>query len=823
MRAFVLLAFLAAAVALGAPAATRADQTQGCGAEECIGDTPVVPSLDPEWSASFVPPPLTRAARAATECIPVDVVIYAPTDWVRFAQKMRANMSSCANYYISIPPVATDKTRPRGPNQAPQIRALGPNFHAVNEVNVAAATSWKDWVANGNGSWYDAGVEARRRMDDPTMGNFDPAAGDIWAVNELSSAVRQGTGPSRQNMRDFVHGLYDGSGGPPVKGIVWVSGIGQGLTFFDTYKANVKSWLGDTGWWADMSQYVRFYSQEVYGRIDRWAVPGTTAQDRLVPLADYLEHYANLSAAGSYDATNDAAAPYLATADAPIGNAAWSATAYEWPTPAVDSTLAASYAAVQVYAFRHEQDGRPSQSFGFAWQPTNPGLVTGDFNSRTAAILDRIAAAIHSSDAPSADPGIGACGTDLSWCTGDLAGSAFNTGWLIFHDWTQPRASAASVVVQQDTQATIPLVAVDPDPQPLTFSIVGDPSHGTASTDGSAAATYVPEPGYFGPDSFTFQVSDGWMTSTAKVTVKVNAPPVVDAGPDVTSPWGVPVTLTGAATDPDGDSNAIAVNWSFGDGTSGTTLKATHPYADPGTYTATLTATDADGGVSSDAAVVTVGPRTSVLVVTTKPTLDVTRATVTATFGDPVDPASARLGDHEVRFDAGGATCTTATTAAGDASCTLPRSALALGPATVTVRFDGDELYSASAATGSAVVYAMPAGGGAFTVGDLSAAGSVTFWSPSWWRVNTLSGGRAPASFKGFVSTPFDGVWLASPGSDRAPAVVPDWMGVLVASRVSKDGDTITVATTGMVVVHVETYSPRIGVAGSGTVVATIE
>jgi PKD domain/Bacterial Ig domain len=818
MRAAVLLAFLAAVLALAAPAATRADQAQGCGAAECIGDTPVVPSLDPDWSASFVPPPLPRI-RAATACIPTDVIVYAPTDWVRFAQRMRANMSPCANYYVSIPPIATDKTRPRGPNQAPQIRALGPNFHAVNEVNVTASTSWNDWVANGNGSWYDAGVEARRRMDSPTMGGFEVAAGDIWAVNELTSAVRQGTGPSRQNMRDFVHGLYDGDGGPPVKGIVWVSNFGQGTTFFDTYKANVKSWLGDAAFWVDMSQYVRFFSQEVYGRVDRWAVPGTTTLDRLAPTADYLEHYANLAAAGAYS-TVDPAAAYVATADTPIGNGAWSNSAsFSWPTPAVDYTLASAYMAAQVYAFRHEQDGRSGQSFGFVWQPTNPGLPTADFNNKTAAILDRTAAAIHASDAPSAEPGLAACGPGLSWCTGDLAGSTFNTGWRIFHDWTQPSAQPSNVVVQQDTAATIQLGAEDPDPQQLTFSIVGQPSHGTATTDGGASAMYAPEPGYHGADAFTFQVSDGWMTSTATVTIKVNAPPVVDAGPDATVPWGVPVTLEGAATDPDGDSNAMTAAWSFGDGATGTTLEATHAYDQPGTYTATLAVTDADGGVSSDTAVVAVVPRASSLTITTKPTLDVTQSTVTATFGDTVDAASARLQDHAVRFEAGGATCATATSATGDASCTLPAAALALGPSTVTARFDGDPLYARSVATEPVLVYAMPAGG-TFVIGDASAKGVVTFWSPSWWLLNTLSGGPAPASFKGFATTSVDGGWLASPGFDRAPAVVPDWMAVLVANRVAKEGEMIAVASTRMVVVHVGAYDARL--AGQGAVVATI-
>jgi PKD domain/Bacterial Ig domain len=509
----------------------------------------------------------------------------------------------------------------------------------------------------------------------------------------------------------------------------------------------------------------------------------------------------------------------LATADAPIGNASWSTSSFGWPTPAVDYTLAAAYMAAQVYAFRHEQDGRSSQSFGFAWQPTNTGLPSADFATETAAILDRIAAAIHASDTPSAEPGLGACGADLSWCTGDLAGSTLNTGWRIFHDWTQPTAHAANVVVQENTPATIPLGADDPDPQQLTFSIVGAASHGTTKTDGSASVTYAPEPDYHGADAFTFQVSDGWMTSTATVMIKVNAPPLVDAGPDVTVPWGVPVTLAGAASDPDGDSNKMVAKWSFGDDATGTTVSAVHAYAEPGTYTATLTVTDAEAGVSSDSAIVTVGPRASSLTLTTNPTLDVMKATVTATLGDAVDPASARLKGHAVRFQAGGAACATTSSATGDVSCTLPAVALALGPLALTVRFDGDALYAGSIVTGPVLVYAIPAGG-IFTVGDGSATGRVTFWSASWWLLNTLSGGPAPASFKGFATNHVDGGWLASPGFDHAPIVIPEWMAVLVATRVAKEAETIAVAATRMVVVHVETYDA--GLVGQGAVVATI-
>lgn len=635
MNRTTLVAALAAALALAVPAASRAEEPQqGCGAAECVGDMPVVPSLDPEWSASFVPPPLPKAAMAAP-CIPTDVIVYAPTDWLRFAQKMRANMSPCASYYVSIPPLAASKVTPRGPNQAPLIRALGPNFHAVNEVNVTAPTSWKDWVAAGKGTWYDAGVEARKRMDDPLQGNFLPSGGDTWAVNELTSAVRQGTGSSRQNMRDFVHGLYDGAGGPPTKGIVWVSGMSQATTYLDDYRENLKKWFADAGFWADMSQYVRFFSQEAYGRVDEWAVPGTTLQDRLGPTADYLEHFGNLASAGAYDPA-DTAAGYLATANAPIGNAAWTSPAYEWPTPPVEYTLAANYEAAQVYAFRNVQDARPSQSFGFAWSPTDTKPAMIGFSTKTAFILDRIAAAIHASDAPSADPGLAACGPDLSWCTGDLTGAAFNTIWATFHDWTAPTATGSTAVAQNGTPTSLPLSGTDPDPgQQLTYSIVAQPTHGTATTDGSATATYTAEPGYTGPDSFTFRAYDGWL------------------------------------------------------------------YSD--------------------------------------------EATVNVT------------------------------------------------------------------------VYGLP-DGGAFVVGDGSATGVVTFWSPSWWLVNTLSGGPAPASFKGFAAHVGDG-WTASPGFDHPPATVPELMGVLVASAVSKDGSTISGDASRLVIVHVDAYDPSL--IGRGTVVTS--
>ena len=81
----------------------------------------------------------------------------APTDWLRLATKLAANQAPCAQYYVSIPPLAADKTTFR-PDQPWRIRALGPNFHAVAEISY---NGWGSWVAANGSTWYAAGVEAR--------------------------------------------------------------------------------------------------------------------------------------------------------------------------------------------------------------------------------------------------------------------------------------------------------------------------------------------------------------------------------------------------------------------------------------------------------------------------------------------------------------------------------------------------------------------------------------------------------------------------------------------------------------------------------------
>jgi PKD repeat protein/uncharacterized membrane protein len=92
---------------------------------------------------------------------------------------------------------------------------------------------------------------------------------------------------------------------------------------------------------------------------------------------------------------------------------------------------------------------------------------------------------------------------------------------------------------------------------------------------------------------------------TVLITVD-NVVPTVDAGPDQTVARGQTAYFNGLFTDP-GAVDTHTVTWTFGDGTTVTgTLAPTHRYANSGVYTATLTITDDDGGVGSDALVITV-------------------------------------------------------------------------------------------------------------------------------------------------------------------------------------------------------------------------
>jgi uncharacterized repeat protein (TIGR01451 family) len=131
----------------------------------------------------------------------------------------------------------------------------------------------------------------------------------------------------------------------------------------------------------------------------------------------------------------------------------------------------------------------------------------------------------------------------------------------------------------------------------------------------------------------------------------------------------------------------------------------------------------------------------------------------------------------------------------------------------------------------SAFVYCVVAGGGNFVIGDNNASVgvSVTFWGARWWKLNSLTGGAAPASFKGFAKSPSTVTcgtdWTTSPGNSAPPppGPLPSFMAVIVASSINQSGSTISGNTVHMVIVRTNPgYEPNPGHPGTGTVVAQI-
>jgi VCBS repeat-containing protein len=105
------------------------------------------------------------------------------------------------------------------------------------------------------------------------------------------------------------------------------------------------------------------------------------------------------------------------------------------------------------------------------------------------------------------------------------------------------------------------------DGQPLTLTKLTDPLHGELTLNQNGSVTYVPDPEFFGTDSFTYTVSDG-TTSSAPATVNITVDPVNDAPVAAADSYKTPedVTLNVAApgvlgndTDADGTTPTVVL------------------------------------------------------------------------------------------------------------------------------------------------------------------------------------------------------------------------------------------------------------------------
>jgi hypothetical protein len=668
---------------------------------------PVVASLEPaktqaEWSRL-----VSRQARQAAPaegCRPLRAVFYAATDWLRLATKLAERQSPCAEYYVSVPAIVGDRTRLR-PDAAWRIRALGPNFHAMAEIHF---TTWNRWVQETGSSWYDAGVTARRNM---AAAGYDVALGDTWQLNELSTAVRRGTGSARANIRDFLRGLYEGDGSRPTPGAALVVGVGQRTGDLSVYQSTLQSWLSDTEFWSDMTRYVSDWVQEAYGDVRSHAVPGVPVSERREYLTDYLEHKHVL--AGVAPDTAEPARSYLRDAYSALGNAAWERdTGYGWTM--VSAEQMAAYVSAQVDALRRYSAtvGLPRDHWGFAWAPRNAtGTAAADFTAQTSLVLERMATAIRDSGAgiDPESPGSGACGPagEDTLCRVDLPDARHTEAWRSFRSWTQSAlgfATAPQTITAGAVSAPIGVALVTATGARLTSGPPREVTLRSSSPRGafatSPAGPWTPtltataavgadavvryRDTRAGPATLT-ATSTGLTASTQVLTVAPGPPASLAVTPAASAvPARGARRLSAVAEDAYGNRTTGKVTWRV----VPAALGAVEPQSDgSATFTAGRLVRDgrvvATSGVASASAAVTVVPaRMRIGPIAFQPGPRRVLVSVTATDASRVAVPAARL-TLLVRLDGRRVSRTTART--GPAGRALVRVPVAQGCVTVAV------------------------------------------------------------------------------------------------------------------------------------------
>lgn len=236
---------------------------------------------------------------------------------------------------------------------------------------------------------------------------------------------------------------------------------------------------------------------------------------------------------------------------------------------------------------------------------------------------------------------------------------------------------------------------------------------------------------------------------------------------------------------------------------------------------------DGDGSAllaSDGSAPFAIGREETTLALTALPAaLQGSTLTLSATLLE--DGSTPVLDGREIAFAYGDQTCT-GTTANGVAtSCAFTASMV--GPVTVSASFAQDDYYATAPADSRQLFVYGATGAGNFVVGDGSATGKVTFWGSQWWKANTLSGGPAPSSFKGYAlhaTTSCTGPWSTDPGNSTPPPAgpLPSYIAVIVASSASKSGAAISGTGVHLVVVKTVSYDANPGHPGTGAVVARI-
>ena len=379
---------------------------------------------------------------------------------------------------------------------------------------------------------------------------------------------------------------------------------------------------------------------------------------------------------------------------------------------------------------------------------------------------------------------------------------------------------------------------------PVTVS--GNGSYPSPSFTPGSAGTYSWEALYSGDmNNAPAQTACGDPAETFTVL----APTITLSGTDVSSTEGAGFSGQVASfTDTNSSSTAseysASIDWGDANPPSaGTvsgptggpyTVNGTHTYTEEGSYTITTSVTDSlnPANDKSTTSTATVGDAAINATCATSVSTEAFSGTVAGlTDANPF----ATTADYTVSIDWGDASPPSAGTVSGPTGGPFAvngtHTYASTGAYTVSATVTDDGGSTSTASGCSLIIYAFAPGGGSFVIGDNdSATGTnVTFWGSQWWKHNSLSGGPAPAAFKGYAlnpTTPSCGAtWSTDPGNSTPPPAgpLPSYMGVIVTSSARKSGSQISGDTPNIVVVKTNPgYEPNPGHRGTGTVVAQV-
>jgi hypothetical protein len=159
-----------------------------------------------------------------------------------------------------------------------------------------------------------------------------------------------------------------------------------------------------------------------------------------------------------------------------------------------------------------------------------------------------------------------------------------------------PVAQSQAVTVAFETATPVTLAASGSGT--LTYSIVSLPAHGTASLAG-AVATYTPNSGFTGTDSFTFKANNGSDSNVAAINIAVNPAAPTANSETVTVPFNTPTSVTLVASGAGPLTYQLVTNPAHGTVSgAGSALTYTPASGYAGSDSFTFTASNA-GGVSN--------------------------------------------------------------------------------------------------------------------------------------------------------------------------------------------------------------------------------